>query len=90
MTGAARGIGAATARAYTREGAHVAALDVDLAGGDAMVATTTRHSGTAAFFACDVSNRASVEAAFGAATAWLGGLDVLVDAAGIERRSSGR
>lgn len=88
VTGAARGIGATTVLAFAREGADVAALDVDLAGGEATVAATTASLGAASFFACDVSSRTSVEAAFAAATAWLGGLDVMVNAAGIERRAA--
>src|SRR5579875_2975990 len=73
VTGGASGIGAATALAYVREGARVAVLDIDDAGGQRVAA----EAGAAACYEpCDVADRA---------VAWLGGLDALVHAAGVER-----
>jgi NAD(P)-dependent dehydrogenase (short-subunit alcohol dehydrogenase family) len=80
VTGGASGMGAATARAYAREGARVVAMDVDDERGEAVASAASvsyRH--------CDVSDRAQVDAAFAAAVDELGGLDVLAHAAGIER-----
>ena len=79
VTGAAGGIGAATVRAYVREGARVVALDVEDAGGRAVAKETG-----ASYRHCDVSERAEVDTCFAAAVEELGGLDVLAHAAGIE------
>ena len=82
VTGAASGIAAATVRAYAREGARVVALDVDDDGGQRVAA----EAGPAvAYHHCDISRRSEVFAAFERAVATLGGLDVMVNAAGVER-----
>ena len=82
VTGAAHGIGSAIVRSYIREGARVAALDVDDEAGEAVA----REAGAAArYLRCDVSDRAEVDRVFDAAVDWLGGLEVMVNAAGIER-----
>src|SRR3979490_2040950 len=79
VTAGANGIGRAIARAFAAEGAKVLTCDVDeialseLAASDPAI-TQTR---------CDVSNRAAVKNLFAEATAKLGGLDVLVNNAGI-------
>jgi NAD(P)-dependent dehydrogenase (short-subunit alcohol dehydrogenase family) len=84
VTGGASGIGAATVRAYVREGARVVSLDVDEAGG-------TRVCGEAgagaSFLRCDVADRGAVFAAVEQAVKTLGGLDVLANVAGVERRT---
>src|SRR5437879_765638 len=82
VTGGASGIGAATVRAYAREGARVAALDVqDLPG--RRVAAQAGDAVT--YFHCDVSCREEVREVFARAVAGLGGLDVLAHVAGLER-----
>ena len=73
VTGGASGIGAATAGLLAERGARVAVLDLDPDAADA------RHLR----LACDVGDRASVEAAVGRVAADLGGLDVVVNNAGI-------
>ncbi|MEU5094987.1 SDR family oxidoreductase [Streptomyces sp. NPDC020996] len=73
VTGGAAGIGAAVAEELCRRGARVAVLDLD-------VTSVPAHL-TAAL--CDVTDRASVTAAVAAVTQELGGLDVLVNNAGI-------
>jgi len=76
VTGAAHGIGSAIVRSYVREGARVAALDVDDEAGEAVA----REAGAAArYLRCDVSDRAEVDRVFDAAVDWLGGLEVDVD-----------
>lgn len=84
VTGGASGIGAATVRAYVREGARVVSLDVDEAGGARVCGEA---GGGASFVRCDVADRAAVFAAVDQAVAALGGLDVLANVAGVERRT---
>jgi NAD(P)-dependent dehydrogenase (short-subunit alcohol dehydrogenase family) len=84
VTGGASGIGAATVRAYVREGARVVSFDVDEAGG----ARVCAEAGAGATFArCDIADRAQVGAAVARAVDSLGGLDVLANVAGVERRT---
>jgi NAD(P)-dependent dehydrogenase (short-subunit alcohol dehydrogenase family) len=81
VTGAARGIGAAIAEAVVEAGGAVALLDIDPAGADTAAALSDR--GAARFFACDVRSLDEVERAVSAAEQELGGLDGLVNNAGI-------
>jgi 2-keto-3-deoxy-L-fuconate dehydrogenase len=73
VTGGASGIGLATANLLAARGAAVAVLDLDPSG----------LPGPLAGFRADVTDDASVRAGVGAAVAALGGLDVLVNNAGI-------
>ncbi len=79
ITGAASGIGLATARAFAEAGAHVTILD--LAGQQAAEAASTL-SIPGRGIACDVTDPASVERAF-AEAAESGPIDLLVNSAGI-------
>jgi NAD(P)-dependent dehydrogenase (short-subunit alcohol dehydrogenase family) len=81
ITGAARGIGAATAGRFAEEGARVLVTDRD--GTEAeRTATELRGRGFAAqVLACDVADRESVEAAVARAVEAFGSLDVLVNSA---------
>jgi NAD(P)-dependent dehydrogenase (short-subunit alcohol dehydrogenase family) len=79
VTGGAGVIGAATARAFAREGAEVAILDID-AKGVAEVAKSL--GGNALGLHCDATDRASIEAAFAKVVENFGGLDILVSNAG--------
>ena len=88
VTGAAGGIGASVLRGLVAAGARVAAMDVnDAAGGGEAARADATGPGAARYFRCDVRRRAEVDAAFDAAAAWLGGLDALINIAGIERAS---
>jgi 3-oxoacyl-[acyl-carrier protein] reductase len=83
VTGGARGIGRGIASAFAREGASVAILDRD---GDTLAATVEEIKAIAplaAGFVAEVSDEASVTAAIRAADAALGGIDVLVNNAGV-------
>ena len=84
VTGGASGIGAATVRSYVREGARVVSLDVNHADGERVARDA---GGGAAFMPCDVANRTAVGAVFDRAVSELGGLDVMANVAGIERRT---
>src|SRR4051812_10581850 len=72
VTGAASGIGRATAVALAAAGARVAGLDRDAVAADGLLPLQA-----------DVTDGASVSAAVEAAVEELGGLDVVVNAAGI-------
>lgn len=78
VTGAASGIGLATARLFQREGARVAMLDRDGA------ALTKAAEDGAAALVCDVAEEGQVRAAVAQAAAALGGLDGVVNSAGID------
>jgi NAD(P)-dependent dehydrogenase (short-subunit alcohol dehydrogenase family) len=80
ITGAASGIGLETARVCARHGARVALLDIDAGAAQAAAATIP---GSIAI-ATDVTQEASVEAAFASAVKTFGGLDGLVVSAGID------
>jgi rhamnose utilization protein RhaD (predicted bifunctional aldolase and dehydrogenase)/NAD(P)-dependent dehydrogenase (short-subunit alcohol dehydrogenase family) len=77
VTGAGGGIGAAIARAFAAEGAEVACLDLDA---EAAARTAKAVKGLAV--ACDVTDDASVEAAFDQVVLAYGGLDILASNAG--------
>jgi NAD(P)-dependent dehydrogenase (short-subunit alcohol dehydrogenase family) len=82
VTGGARGIGAAIARAMAGQGARVALLDRDEAEAEKTAATLAP---TGVAFACDVAVEEDVGAAIqGLVDRW-GGLDILVNNAGVGR-----
>jgi len=86
VTGAAGGIGAATALAMAAEGARV--VVADLKDGAATVAAVEAAGGQAAYLPCDVADAGQVEAMVSAAVERFGALDVLVNDAGISGGSS--
>jgi NAD(P)-dependent dehydrogenase (short-subunit alcohol dehydrogenase family) len=79
VTAGASGIGLATARAFAREGARVFICDIDRPA-LAAVAASDPEMGQ---IDCDVADAAAIDRLFVAATAALGGLDALVNNAGI-------
>lgn len=81
VTGASSGIGAATARALATAGARVALLARDREALDAIA----RDAPDALALPCDVGDAAAVAAAVEAASTRLGGLDLVVPAAGVGR-----
>jgi 3-oxoacyl-[acyl-carrier protein] reductase len=83
VTGAASGMGRATAQLFADEGAHVAATDLDQAGVEAVAAGIREAGGTARAWALDVTDPAAIERVVGEIAAELGGLDILVNNAGI-------
>jgi 2-hydroxycyclohexanecarboxyl-CoA dehydrogenase len=82
VTGGGGGIGGATCRRFAQEGAKVAVLDRDPATAEATAAAIREAGGTAKAFACDITERAQVDAAVAATEAALGPIDVLVNNAG--------
>jgi len=83
ITGGASGMGEGLVRAFPALGAHVVAMDLNPEAGQGIA----KASG-AEFISVDVSNKDSVDASFAAAVASLGGLDVLIHAAGIAPSSA--
>jgi NAD(P)-dependent dehydrogenase (short-subunit alcohol dehydrogenase family) len=79
ITGAARGIGALTARRLHDRGARVALLGLE----PDLLADVAAGCGGAPWFECDVADRAQVADAVAAAVVRLGGLDVAIANAGI-------
>jgi NAD(P)-dependent dehydrogenase (short-subunit alcohol dehydrogenase family) len=82
VTGAANGIGAATARRLAAAGATVIVADVDEAAGEAVTGAIAEAGGTAEFAELDVTDRAAFEALVERVADRHGGLDVLVNNAG--------
>jgi rhamnulose-1-phosphate aldolase/alcohol dehydrogenase len=79
ITGGGSGIGAATAKAMAKEGAEIAILDRDEA---AAKAVAKKIGGKALGIACDVTDPASVKAAFDQVVSQFGGVDIVVSNAG--------
>jgi NAD(P)-dependent dehydrogenase (short-subunit alcohol dehydrogenase family) len=80
ITGAARGIGAAFAGAYAREGATVAIADIDMARAE----QTARAIGPSAFaIRLDVADQASIDSAIAEVEKRCGGIDILINNAAL-------
>lgn len=87
ITGAAAGIGRATARRFAEERARVAAWDINEAAASELLIELASLGGEALFRRVDVTDRGSVEAAVEEAVARWKRIDVLVNNAGIVRDS---
>jgi NAD(P)-dependent dehydrogenase (short-subunit alcohol dehydrogenase family) len=79
ITAGASGIGRAIAHAFAKDGARVAVIDID----EAALKTLAAELPGVETFKCDVSSRAEIEQGVPKAIGALGGLDVLVNNAGI-------
>jgi meso-butanediol dehydrogenase / (S,S)-butanediol dehydrogenase / diacetyl reductase len=87
ITGAASGLGRATAKLFAAEGARVFAVDVNEAGIAETLGQIVESGAAADGTVCDVSSGAAVRAAVDRAVERHGGLDVLANVAGIGRTS---
>jgi 3-oxoacyl-[acyl-carrier protein] reductase len=85
VTGAAQGIGAATALRLAADGAKVAVVDLTEESGKTTAEAIRAAGGEAIAVACDVSSKDQVEAAVQRTVEELGSLDVLVNNAGVIR-----
>lgn len=85
VTGAARGIGAATARRLAADGAAVAVIDLRDSDTEETVSAIRHAGGSAVGIGCDVADAGQVAAAFARTIDELGRLDILVNNAGVIR-----
>jgi NAD(P)-dependent dehydrogenase (short-subunit alcohol dehydrogenase family) len=83
VTGAAGGIGRAIALECGVAGARVAVLDIDAAGAGRVADEVTNRGGKALAFPCDVTSEEQIRSVMTEVVAKLGGIDVLVNNAGI-------
>ncbi|MHB1417246.1 MAG: SDR family NAD(P)-dependent oxidoreductase [Chloroflexota bacterium] len=84
ITGAASGIGKATATAFAREGAKVVIADVNERSGEQLVREIENTGGQSIFVTADVSKAADVRRLVETAVQRFGRLDIAVNNAGIE------
>ncbi|MEN9938676.1 MAG: hypothetical protein RLZZ387_5255 [Chloroflexota bacterium] len=84
VTGAAKGIGAAVARALAREGASIVIADVDTAGAESLAEELRAAGGQALAVRADVSRSDDARRLVDAAVERFGGVDLLVNNAGIQ------
>jgi 3-oxoacyl-[acyl-carrier protein] reductase len=83
VTGAASGMGRATARVFAAEGAKVAVTDFVAGGAEAVAAEIVANGGAAKAWNLDVANRDNINAVVDEIAAHFGGLDIVVNNAGI-------
>src|ERR1700693_2082156 len=83
VPGAASGMGRATARVFAAEGANVAVTDFVAGGAEAVAAEIVGDGGTAKAWALDVANPDNIKAVVNEIAAHFGGLDIIVNNAGI-------
>jgi NAD(P)-dependent dehydrogenase (short-subunit alcohol dehydrogenase family) len=83
ITGGGRGLGEAAARLAARRGAAVVVSDTNAEAGQETVTTIEADGGSAAFLACDVTDEEQVAALMAGAAERFGGIDVLVNNAGV-------
>ncbi|MGB5816364.1 MAG: SDR family oxidoreductase, partial [Thermoanaerobaculia bacterium] len=88
ITGAASGIGKATARLFAREGARIAIMDIDRAHGEALVRELEADGEEPLFIYGDVSRADDCMEAIERVVSTFDGLDILFNNTGVIRRAS--
>ncbi|HLX74781.1 MAG TPA: SDR family NAD(P)-dependent oxidoreductase [Terriglobales bacterium] len=88
ITGAASGIGRASAALFAQEGAAVAVVDINETAGQEVVNAITSKGGKAFFASADVTRVADCQRVISAVAAQFGALHILFNNAGIIRRAS--
>jgi D-sorbitol dehydrogenase (acceptor) len=85
VTGGAQGIGRASALRFAGEGAKVVVADLQAEGADAVAQEITRNGGEAFGIAVDVRDRGAVQAVVDETVRRFGGVDILLNNAGVIR-----
>ena len=88
VTGAASGMGRATARVFAAEGANVAVSDISSEATQAVADAITASGGKAKAWKLDVADRNEITTVVDAVAAHFGGLDIVVNNAGISVRAA--
>jgi 3-oxoacyl-[acyl-carrier protein] reductase len=88
VTGAASGMGRATAKVFARDGARVAAIDVNREGLDETVREIEKDGGEVRSWLLDVSDNKAIGETIAAIAKQFGGIDIIVNNAGIAAISS--
>jgi NAD(P)-dependent dehydrogenase (short-subunit alcohol dehydrogenase family) len=83
ITGAASGMGESAARLFAREGAKVVITDVLAEEGESVASSVVADGGEAQFMALDVSDETQWQAVVDATVARYGGIDILINNAGL-------
>ncbi|MFO1014254.1 MAG: SDR family NAD(P)-dependent oxidoreductase [Caulobacteraceae bacterium] len=83
VTGAASGMGRATAHVFAREGAKVAVTDRDEAGAQGVAEAIKGEGGEAFALALDVADEAAIQAVVAGVVERFGGLDIVINNAGV-------
>ncbi len=83
ITGAASGMGRATAIRFSQEGASVVVADLNVAGGESVVRECKENGGNAVFQKADVSSEEQVKAMIDRAVKEFGRLDIIYNNAGL-------
>ena len=86
VTGAASGMGRATAQVFAAEGANVAVTDYAAEGAEAVAAEIVSTGGTAKAWKLDVANRDEITTVVNEVARHFGGLDIVINNAGISVR----
>ena len=86
ITGAASGMGRATARVFATEGANVAVTDFDEQGAHAVAKDITASGGAARAWKLDVGDGGEIKRVVGDVAAHFGAIDIVVNNAGISVR----
>ena len=87
ITGAASGVGRASALLFAQEGAAVACVDIDRAMGEETVAMVRKAGGDAVFVECDLADPASIERMAQACMAWRKEIHILFNNAATAERA---
>jgi 3-oxoacyl-[acyl-carrier protein] reductase len=88
VTGAGSGMGRATAEVFAAEGANVAVTDLPGAGAEVVAENIRALGGIAAAWALDVSDTANINSVVEQIAAQFGGLDIVINNAGISNFSA--
>jgi 3-oxoacyl-[acyl-carrier protein] reductase len=88
ITGAGSGMGRATARVFADEGAHVSVTDVNSEAAQAVAGEIEANGGTARAWQLDIGDRNAIPRVVDAVAAHFGGLDIVVNNAGISVRAA--